>query len=248
MRLLDKVIVITGGARGIGRAFALEMARAGGDIIIVDLMIKPAQEVADEIKSMGRESLAMEADISKSEDVKRMAGLVLRKFGRVDVLINNAGTTRVVKMVEMSEDEWDIVVNTNLKGTFLCSKAFIHSMVERKYGKIINISSVMGWVGACGYAQYCAAKAGIIGFTRALAMELAEYNINVNCIAPGVIATKGMLLRISEEEAKKQSQKAPMGRMGKPEDLLGALMLLATEDGSFITGETINVNGGWFMK
>lgn len=248
MRLLDKVVVITGGARGIGRTFALAMAREGGDIIIVDLMMKHAQDVSDEVKSMGRESLAIEADISEAEDVKKMGNLVLEKYGRLDVLINNAGTSRVVKTEDTSDEQWNIVINTNLKGTFLCSRAFIPAMVKRKSGKIINISSVMGWVGASGYAQYCAAKAGIIGFTRALAVELAEYNINVNCIAPGVIATKGMLLRISEEEAKKQAQKAPLGRMGKPEDLLGALMLLATEEGSFITGETINVNGGWFMK
>ena len=250
MRLQDRIALVTGSANGIGRAIALKFAREGAHVVIND--ISPQQEraaiVCDEIKQMGRDSVVVLADVSKTDDVHRMAEAVLQKFGRLDILVNNAGFARPVKVADMTDDQWDIVINTCLRGTFLCSRAFIKTMMLQRSGKILNLASNSIWSIWPGFGQYAAAKAGIVAFTKVLALEMAEYRVNVNAIAPGFTGTEGALIRSGDEHVRRMERDIPLGRIGSTEDLMGAVMLLVSDEGSFITGETILIAGGYTFR
>jgi 3-oxoacyl-[acyl-carrier protein] reductase len=250
MRVNEKIALVTGSANGIGRAIASALAREGAHVVINDIpsQRERANEISDEIKRIGRESMVFLADVSNTQEVNQMAESVLKKFGRIDILVNNAGFTRVSKVVDMTDEQWDAVINTCLRGTFLCSRAFIKTMIDQRSGKILNIASNAAWAVFPGFAQYCAAKAGIVAFTKALALEVAEYHVNVNAIAPGFIGTEGALSRSPQDHIDRMKKQIPFGRIGRPEDLLGAVLLLLSDDGSYITGETILVSGGLTMR
>lgn len=243
----DRVAVVTGGARGIGRAIAELLAMRGANVVIGDLQFEMAETTANEItQSTGSETYAVSVDVSKYSSAKEMIEKAIAKFTHVDILVNNAGITRDTLIMRMEEDDWDIVLNVNLKGVFNCSKAVIRSMVKQRYGKIVNISSVSGQIGQVGQTNYSASKAGIIGFTKALAREVASRNINVNAIAPGIIPTA--LTDVLPEDLKQAIlQATPLGRMGKPEEIAFAVAFLASDEASYITGQVLAVDGGMVM-
>ncbi len=250
LRLKDKVALVTGSANGIGRAIAVKFAQEGADVVINDIPSQKerAEAVSEEIKHLGRNSMVILADVSKTDEVTRMAGTLLQRFGRLDVLVNNAGFARPVRVADMTDDQFDIVINTCLRGTFLCSRAFIKTMIAQKSGKILNLASNSVWSIWPGFGQYAAAKAGIVAFTKVLALELAEHRINVNAIAPGFTGTEGALARSGAAHIERMEREIPLGRIGKTEDLLGAVMLLVSDEGAFITGETILIAGGFTFR
>jgi 3-oxoacyl-[acyl-carrier protein] reductase len=250
MKLKDKIALVTGSANGIGRATAIKLAQEGAHVVVNDLLSQEdrARQVFEEIKGMGRESMVLFADVSKTDEVNRMAASLLDKFGRLDILVNNAGFARPVRVVDMTDEDWDIVINTCLRGTFLCSRAFMKPMMAQKSGKILNLASNSIWSIWPGFAQYAAAKAGIVTFTKVLALELAEYRINVNAIAPGFTGTENALVRSGPAHVERMEKGIPMGRIGTTDDLMGAVMLLVSGDGDFITGETILIAGGYTFR
>jgi len=246
--LLDnKVSLVTGASRGIGRAIALEMAREGADVIVNYNHSKDkAIEVTRAIEALGRRALAVRADVSKANDVEEMRRLVLKEFGSVDILVNNAGIHYHLKSWEMEQSEWSRVLGVNLDGVFLCSKAFSGEMRVKKWGRIINISSIVAFIGTDHEAHYGASKAAVVGLTKALALELARFNITVNAIAPGWIETD-MTSAVTEDEKRKALELVPLGRFGRPEDIAHASVFLASDKASFITGQTVHINGGEAM-
>jgi NAD(P)-dependent dehydrogenase (short-subunit alcohol dehydrogenase family) len=236
MKLEDKVAIVTGGANGIGRAIALRLAREGADVVVGDIEVDSAKEVIKEIESLGRKGMAGKIDVAKGDDAR------INKFGKVDILVNNAGGSareRRSLFNESKEEVWDFVININLKGAFNCTRAVINHMIERKSGKIVNIGSQAGMVGTKGLVDYSAAKAGIIGFTMALAKEVASYGINVNCVSPGPIQTR-MATSFGIEELK---QMTGLGRLGKPEDVAAMVLFLVTDEADYITGQNYLVGG-----
>jgi 3-oxoacyl-[acyl-carrier protein] reductase len=246
LELKDKVALVTGGAQGIGKAVALLLAKNGADIVVSDVNLQKAEETAGEIQSLGRKAMAVKADVSSSEDVERMVQAIMERLGRIDILINNAGIARDKLILRMTEEDWDAVLNVNLKGTFHCTRVVIRHMSKQRYGKIVNIASVVGEMGNAGQANYAASKAGVIGFTKTVAREFAQRGINVNAIAPGYIATP--MTDALPEKAKEELQRMiPMERLGKPEDVAEAVLFLVSEASSYITGQVINVNGGIYM-
>lgn len=247
MELENKVALVTGGSRGIGREIALELARNGANVVITYVNNEEkANEVIDEIKSMGVKALAIKADVSKESDVQRMIEKVEEEFNSVDILVNNAGITKDNLLIRMKEEEWDEVMNVNLKGTFLCTKAVARMMMKKRYGKIINITSVVGITGNIGQGNYSASKAGIIGFTKSIARELASRGIRVNAIAPGFIETD-MTEVLNEDIKNAMLISIPLGTFGKPKDIANTVVFLASSKSDYITGQVINVNGGMFM-
>ena len=245
MRLRDKVTLITGGGRGLGRAIGLAFAREGADVVISDVDMPAAQKVAGEVKALSRRSLAIKADVSGKKEVEVMINKVILEFGTIDILVNNAGVSLVVASEKLEEEEWDKAIDINLKGVFLCSQTVGKEMIERKAGKIINISSIAGVVGLPERVAYGSAKAGVIMLTKVLACEWARYNINVNAIAPGYIRTD-----MSEDLIKKGlygavAGRSPMGKFGRPEDIANAAIFLASDESGYITGHTLVVDGGW---
>ncbi len=246
--LLDKKVgLVTGASRGIGRAIALEMAREGADVIVNYNQSKDkAIEVTCAIEALGRRALAVRADVSKANDVEEMRSLVLKEFGSVDILVNNAGIHYHLKSWEMEQSEWSRVLGVNLDGVFLCSKAFSGEMRVKKWGRIINISSIVAFIGTDHEAHYGASKAAVVGLTKALALELARFNITVNAIAPGWVETD-MTSAVTEDEKRKALELVPLGRFGRPEDIAHASVFLASDKASFITGQTVHINGGEAM-
>ena len=242
-----RVAMITGGARGIGKAIAETLAQRGANIVVVDLRKEMAEETANEIAAnTGIEAIALEADVSDRESVKVMVKDAIAKFGKIDILVNNAGITRDGLIMRMSEKDWDLVLDINLKGAFNCAQALARPMMKKRYGRIINISSVSGVTGQAGQTNYSSSKAGLIGFTKALAKELGSRNITVNAVAPGFIET--VLTVDLPEEIKDFSLKmTPLGRFGVPQDIANAVAFLASEESSFITGVTLQVDGGMVM-
>jgi 3-oxoacyl-[acyl-carrier protein] reductase len=244
MLLAKKVALVTGASRGIGRGIALEMAREGADVIVnFTRSDKKAAEVASQIRALGRRTLAVKADVSNPKQVDSMRKRVLKQFDAVDILVNNAGVHHHLKSWEIEDAEWRQILGVNIDGVFHCSRAFSQEMRARRWGRIINISSIVAFTGTDHEAHYGASKAAVLGLTKSLALELAGYNITVNAIAPGWIETD-MTSGITAEEKRKALELIPLRRMGQPEDIAYAAAFLASEKASFITGQTIHVNGG----
>lgn len=246
--LSEKVAVVTGASRGIGKAVALHLANLGANVVVNYAGNEQlANEVVDEIKSMGRDAVSVRADISNADDVTAMMKLAVDTFGSIDILVNNAGITRDNLMMRMKEEDWDTVMNTNLKGVFLCTKAVTRTMLKQKKGKIINVSSIVGVAGNAGQANYVASKAGVIGLTKSTAKELASRNICVNAIAPGFISTD-MTDELSEEMKQEMLKAIPLARLGEAEEVAKLVGFLASDDSNYITGQTINIDGGMVMN
>lgn len=247
MSLAGKAALVTGASRGIGREIALELARQGADVAVnYSGSESKANEVVDEIKALGRDAVAVKCNVSSSEEVAEMVKTAIDRFGKLDIIVNNAGITRDNLLMRMKEDEWDDVLNTNLKGVFLVTKAVTRQMMKQRNGRIINIASVVGAIGNPGQANYVAAKAGIIGLTKSTAKELSSRNITVNAIAPGFITTD-MTDKLPEEVKTEMLKQIPLARFGESKDIAKMTAFLASDDSSYITGQTIHVNGGMFM-
>lgn len=246
MKLKNKVAIVTGSKRGIGKSIALELAKEGAKVIISDINLKECQTVCNEIKKIGSDAIAVKCDVSKKRDVDAMVKKTIQKFNKIDILVNNAGVFLMKPFVEMTEKDWDFVLDINLKGLFLCTNAVAKQMVKQKNGKIISIASIAGKVGFMNSSAYCASKAGIINLTRELAMELSPHNINVNVVAPGIIDTKMTEDMLKDKKTKKVLlASTPLGRVGQPEEIGKATVFLASDDSNFITGHTLVVDGGW---
>jgi 3-oxoacyl-[acyl-carrier protein] reductase len=247
MKLIGKTALVTGASRGIGREIALELARQGVDVVVNYAGSEAkAREVVEEIKGLGREAIAIQCDVSNSESVTDMVKETVDHFGKIDILVNNAGITRDNLLMRMKENEWDDVMNINLKGVFLCTKAVTRQMMKQRYGRIINISSVVGVSGNPGQANYVAAKAGVIGLTKTSAKELASRGITVNAIAPGFISTE-MTDQLTEDIQNEMLKMIPLAQFGEPKDIANTVVFLASDDSRYITGQTIHVNGGMVM-
>lgn len=247
MLLDNKVALVTGASRGIGRAIAVAMAKAGAKVVVNYAgNTAAAQDVINEIESFGGKAIAVQADVAQTEAVESLLKQTLDAYGRVDILVNNAGITRDNLLLRMKEDDWDAVMNTNLKGIFHCTKQVSRVMIKQKCGKIINMTSVVGITGNTGQSNYAAAKAGVIGFTKSMAKELASRGITVNAVAPGFIATD-MTAGLPDQVKSEMANNIPLARMGKPEDVAAAVIFLASEAADYITGQTLNVDGGMVM-
>ncbi|HPD60504.1 MAG TPA: 3-oxoacyl-[acyl-carrier-protein] reductase [Thermodesulfobacteriota bacterium] len=246
LRLHDRVAIITGGAQGIGRAIGLLLAHNGAHIVIADINEKQAEKTAQEIRMLGRKSLAVKVDVSNFSEAENLGKTVSDAFGQIDILVNNAGITRDGLFLRMKEEEWDAVITINLKSVFNCSKAVIRYLGKQRGGKIISIASVVGQIGNIGQANYAASKAGIIGFTKTLAREFASRGIMVNAVAPGFIETE-MTRTLPEKVREGFISNIPLGRMGTPDEIAEAVLFLASDASNYITGQVINVNGGLYM-
>jgi 3-oxoacyl-[acyl-carrier protein] reductase len=247
MNLEGKAALVTGASRGIGREIALELARQGANVAVnFSGSEAKANEVVDEIKTLGREAFAIKCDVSNSEEVAAMVKGTIDNFGKLDILVNNAGITKDNLLMRMKEEEWDDVININLKGVFLCTKAVTRQMMKQRVGRIINIASIVGVSGNPGQANYVAAKAGVIGLTKTTAKELASRNITVNAIAPGFITTD-MTDKLTEDVKTEMLKQIPLARLGEPKDIAKMTAFLASDDSSYITGQTLHINGGMVM-
>jgi 3-oxoacyl-[acyl-carrier protein] reductase len=245
--LTGKIALVTGGSRGIGRAICLELASQGAKVVVNYAGSQAAaEETVALIKERGGEAFAVQGDVASAEDVANMVSRALETYGRIDILVNNAGITRDNLLVRMKDEDWDAVINTNLKGVFLTTKAVAKPMMKQRGGRIINITSVVGIVGNPGQANYVSAKAGVIGLTKSNAKELASRGITVNAIAPGYIETD-MTDKLGEDVKSKLFETIPLARMGRPEDIASAVAFLASDKASYITGQVLNVDGGMVM-
>jgi len=248
MNLADRVAIVTGSGRGIGRAIALRLAEAGASVVVNDIGdAAPVEAVVKEIKAMGGQALPVLADVSSAAEVDRLVAETTSAYGRIDILVNNAGIARDQLLLRMTEEEWDRVLAVDLKSVFLCTRAVLKYMVKERRGRIISIASVVGIVGNAGQANYAAAKAGIIGFTRTVAKEVASRGITVNAIAPGFIDTE-MTKRLKEEWKEELKKRIPLGRLGSPRDVAEAVAFLAGEEAGYITGQVLVVDGGMAMS
>ena len=246
MNLEGRVAMVTGAAQGIGRAIALALAEVGADIAGGDVALEKLQGVAKEIEALGRKALALHLDVSSPDSVKAAVDKILEVFGKIDILVNNAGITKDNLLMRMKPEDWDLVLRVNLNGAFLCARAVLPGMVKQRYGRIINIASVVAQAGNPGQANYVASKAGIIGLTKAVAAEVASRNITVNAIAPGFIAT-AMTENLPEAVRQRLLSLIPLGRLGTDRDIACGVRFLASEEASYITGHVLNINGGMYM-
>ena len=246
MILKDKVAVITGGARGIGKAIALLFAGEGADIAICDVNPDAMKLAADEITAHGRSVLTGVVDVTKPSDVESFVQKTLDKFKKIDILINNAGVTRDSLLVRMSESDWDLVLDVNLKGAFNCTKSVSKIMMKQRDGRIVNIASIIGIMGNAGQANYAASKGGLIAFTKSIAKELASRNVRTNAIAPGFIQTD-MTAKLSEEVKSEMLKHIPLGSLGSVQDVANLALFLACDDSAYITGQVVQVDGGMVM-
>jgi 3-oxoacyl-[acyl-carrier protein] reductase len=241
-----KVAIVTGASRGIGRSIALALAAEGAKIVAVDMAPEGVETLAAEIKAQGGEALAVQGNVTVAADAERMVDAAVEAFGRADILVNNAGITRDGLLFRMKDEDWDAVLTVNLKGAFLCTRAASKVMAKQRYGRIINIASIVGQMGNAGQANYCASKAGLIGLTKSNARELAKRNVTVNAVAPGFIATD--MTEVLPEKVKQElAAQIPMERLGSADDIANAVVFLAGERACYITGQVIGVNGGMYM-
>jgi len=245
--LNSQVAIVTGASRGIGREIALSLAEAGANVVINYAGNKAlAEEVAEKVRESGAKALVVQADVSKSDQVERLIAVTNAEFGRIDILVNNAGITKDNLIMRMKEEDWDDVINTNLKSAFLLSKGVSRIMMKQKSGRIINISSVVGILGNAGQANYVAAKSGMIGLTKTLARELATRGITVNAVAPGFIETD-MTATLSEDIRAELLKQIPLARLGSPKDVANVVKFLASESAGYLTGQVLHVDGGMVM-
>lgn len=246
MAIKDQVVLVTGGARGIGKSIAENFAKKEARLVIADISLRNAEETAEEISATGVKVLALGLDVSKSEEVTAAFEKITKEFGRLDVAINNAGITRDGLILRMKEEDWDAVININLKGVFLCSKEAVKLMVKQRYGRIINIASVVAFMGNPGQANYSASKAGIVGLTKTIAKEYASRGVTANAVAPGFIAT-AMTEALPDNIKQEMLKSIPVGTFGSVDDVANAVAFLASPDNGYITGQVIHVNGGMYM-
>jgi 3-oxoacyl-[acyl-carrier protein] reductase len=244
---MNRIALITGASRGIGRACALELAKAGAKVALAARQRDKLEEVADEIRAAGGEAFVVTLDLSSHDSIKEAISNVAKEFGRVDILVNNAGMTKDGLALRMKPDDWNLVLQTNLSGAFFCIQQVISPMMRERWGRIVNISSVVGQAGNAGQANYAASKAGLIGLTKSLAQELGSRNITVNAVAPGFIETD-MTHSLKDEHKAKITAAIPLGRIGSPPEVAAAVRFLCGEEASYITGNVIDVNGGMYMR
>jgi 3-oxoacyl-[acyl-carrier protein] reductase len=247
MGLQGKVAVVTGAAQGIGRAIAEALARDGADVAVADLDVGRSQETVAAVEKLGRRALNVKVNVAEWNDAKAMAEQVVKEWGKIDILVNNAGITRDGLLLRMKEEDWNLVLQVNLNGTFHCTKAVLQPMTKQRYGRIINIASIVGVMGNVGQANYAASKAAVIGFTKTVAREYASRAVTVNAVAPGFIDT-AMTQGLSPDVKEVLQKQIPLGRLGQPEDIAAAVRFLASDEAAYITGQILHVNGGMLMS
>jgi 3-oxoacyl-[acyl-carrier protein] reductase len=245
--MANRIAFITGASRGIGRACAIALSSGGAKVVLAARQLDKLEEVAGQIRAGGGEAFVVPIDLASQDSIKEAFSKASKEFGRIDILINNAGLTRDGLALRMKRDDWDAVIQTNLSGSFFCIQQVLPGMVRERWGRIVNITSVVGESGNAGQANYAASKAGLIGLTKSLAQELASRNITVNAVAPGFIETD-MTASLSDELKAKITESVPLKRIGKPEDIAAAVKFLCGEDAGYITGHVLDVNGGMFMR
>jgi 3-oxoacyl-[acyl-carrier protein] reductase len=246
MELSGKVALITGAAQGIGKSIALTLAKSGADIAVSDVNMEKAEETAKEIEGLGRRAIALKGNVASVTDAEKMVEETVAGLGKVDILVNNAGITRDGLMLRMKEEDWDLVIDVNLKGVFNCTKAAVKHMAKQRSGRIVNIASIVGEMGNAGQANYSASKGGVIALTKTVAREFASRNVNVNAVAPGFIKT-AMTDALPDAAREALTKQIPLERLGTPEDVANAVLFLVSDASNYITGQIINVNGGMYM-
>ena len=242
----EKVALVTGASRGIGRSISLALAAQGAKIVAVDVDLQATEAFVAELKALGTDAVAVQGNVTVTADVEQMVKVAKETFDRIDILVNNAGITRDALLIRMKDEDWDAVLDVNLKGAFLCTRAVSKLMTKQRSGRIINIVSVVGQMGNAGQANYCASKAGLMGLTRSNARELAKRNITVNAVAPGFIAT-AMTDALPEDKRQELAAQIPLARLGSVDDIAHTVLFLASEQAGYITGQVIGVNGGMYM-
>lgn len=246
--LKNKIAVVTGGSRGIGRAISTTLAAAGATVVVnYQRNAAAAEETVAAITAADGAAIGIQADVSVAEDVERLFKTVIERYGTIDILVNNAGITRDTLLLRMKEDDFDAVIDTNLRGVYLCTKAALRPMTKARSGRIINITSVVGLIGNAGQSNYAAAKAGIIGFTRAVAREMASRSITVNAVAPGYIETE-LTAGLGDQVRSAILEAIPLGRLGTPQDVANLVCFLASDAAAYITGQTLTIDGGMVMS
>jgi len=246
VRLKDKKAIVTGAGQGIGRSIALKMAQEGADVVIAEWNPETGNQTRKEVEAVGRKALFMKVDVASRIEVQNMVAEILRAWGRIDILVNNAGFDRGATLLKVKEEDWDAVLGVHLKGTMNCIQAVAPHMIEKQYGKIVNMSSIYGKSGGVAAVSYSAAKAGIIGLTKSVARELGGYLINVNVVLPGLILTP-TIAKMAEKYRNMIIERTPLGRIGKPEEVANVVAFLASDEASFVTGAAIEVSGGSSM-
>ncbi len=246
MLLKDKVALVTGAAQGIGKAIALTLAKEGANLSICDVNLEKAQETVKELQALGVKAAAFKTNVTVAAECDALIDSTVKEFGKLDILVNNAGVTRDGLLIRMSEADWDLVIAINLKGTFNCTKSAVKTMMKQRYGRIVNVSSVIGLMGNAGQANYSASKAGVIGIAKSIAKEYANRNITVNAVAPGYIQT-AMTDKLTEDQKQAMLKFVPLGRMGQPQDVANAILFLVSPLADYITGQVITVDGGMVM-
>lgn len=247
MSLQGRVAIVTGAAQGIGRAIVEKLAEAGADVVVADLDPARSKDTVAAVEKYGRKALNVKVNVADAGDTKAMADQVIRDWGKIDILVNNAGITRDGLLLRMKEEDWNLVLQVNLNGTFNCTKSVLQPMTKQRYGRIVNIASIVGVMGNVGQANYAASKAAVIGFTKTVAREYASRNVTVNAVAPGFIDT-AMTQGLSTEVKDALQKQIPLGRLGTPADIANAVLFLVSEEAAYITGHVLHVNGGMLMS